>query len=116
MENNDAPIIGGLVSMPWMAPTMPSIQLATPAAVLGRNGIASGRHELYLDYAVAIGVKLYRRISSQLDSIGDWIFAQDYFGRKCGNRLTSLRLHRPRLGLRTRELRGPSDRCYATSD
>ena len=38
-----------LVSMPWMTPGMPSIQLATLEAALRAEDIKSESHEFFLD-------------------------------------------------------------------
>lgn len=76
-----------LVSMPWQTPAMPSIQLATLAAALDAAGIACDRHELFLDYAAAVGVELYRIIGNVLPFAAEWIFARHYFGPEQGDYL-----------------------------
>lgn len=71
-----------LVSMPWISPSIPSIQLATLAHTLGRDGIASDRHEFFLDYAALIGVDLYNALSDE-DVLNEYLFAladPDYAG------------------------------------
>lgn len=88
-----------LVSMPWMAPNMPSIQLATIKALLERAEMTSDVHELYLDYARQIGVNIYNLVSSSGGFIEEWVFAQDYYRREHGISLNGFRSVRPRLGL-----------------
>lgn len=96
--------IVGLVSMPWMAPTLPSIQLATVEAALRAQGIEAEIHELFLDYAARIGVNLYNRISNLAGFNAEWLFAQHYYSREDGNQLEEFRQHRPRLGVEPEEL------------
>lgn len=88
-----------LVSLPWMAPTMPSIQLATLAAALRQDGIASDRYELFVDYAELIGINLYNVIGSMLSFTAEWIFARHYFGPEQGEYLEAFWEHRPSFGL-----------------
>ncbi|MCH7738131.1 MAG: RiPP maturation radical SAM C-methyltransferase [Chloroflexi bacterium] len=83
---------------------MPSIQLATLAAALKREGIKSESHELFLDYGARIGLNLYKIFSSLLGFTAQWLFAQHYFGPEAGNYLTDFRAHRPRLGLSSVEI------------
>jgi ribosomal peptide maturation radical SAM protein 1 len=94
----------GLVSMPWMAVRIPSIQLATLAAVLQRQDITAECHELFLDYAAQIGLELYEFLSNAGGFIEEWLFAREYFGAESGNWLEDFRAHRPRFGLASREL------------
>jgi len=93
----------GLISMPWMSPSIPSIQLATLSADLALAGIATEVHELFLDYAATIGVDLYNKLSDAGRFIDEYIFARHYFREETGNALQEFRRHRPRFGLRTRE-------------
>lgn len=88
-----------LVSMPWMSPGMPSIQLATLAAALRSDGIGADVHELYLDYAASIGPGFYKAMVNAGGFIGEWIFATHYFQAETGDSLHEFRAHRPRLGL-----------------
>jgi ribosomal peptide maturation radical SAM protein 1 len=94
----------GLVSMPWMAYNMPSIQLATLEAALRAEGIASESHEFFLDYAACIGLNLYHTLSAGRGFIEEWIFAQHYFGPETGNDLAEFRAHRPRFGMKSAEM------------
>src|SRR5262249_3114920 len=93
-----------LVSMPWMAAGMPSIQLATLAAALQGDGIASESYEFFLDYAASIGVGIYSILSSVENFIPEWIFAKHYFGAETGDLLHELRSHRSSIGLARNEM------------
>ena len=93
-----------LVSMPWMAAGMPSIQLATLAAALQSDGIASESYELFLDYAARIGVGIYNLLSNGGGFIEEWIFARHYFDPEAGHLLQEFRAHRPRIGLARQDL------------
>lgn len=93
-----------LVSMPWMAAGMPSIQLATLAAALQGDGIASESYELFLDYAARIGLGIYNLLSNGGGFTEEWIFARHYFGSEMGELLQEFRAHRPRIGLGRQEL------------
>ena len=88
-----------LVSMPWMAPGLPSIQLGTLAAVLNRNHIDCRSYEFFLDYAAEIGVRLYNILSNAGGFIEEWLFAQHYYKHETGNDLRSFRSNRPPFGL-----------------
>jgi ribosomal peptide maturation radical SAM protein 1 len=94
------PRVVGLVSMPWMSPHLPSIQLATIAGALARDGIASEVHELYLDYAAWISVDLYDVVSNGSGAVEEWLFARQYFGPETGDWLESFHEVRPPIGLR----------------
>ena len=85
----------GLVSLPWMSPSLPSIQLATLASALEREGIASDVHELYLDYAAKIGLNLYNHISNLLGYLPEWIFSRHYYGPEYGDDLSEMFAHLP---------------------
>jgi ribosomal peptide maturation radical SAM protein 1 len=93
-----------LVSMPWMAPSIPSIQLATLDAVLRQHDIAADVHELFIDYAAAIGLNLYNIFSSLLGFHAEWLFARHYYHAERGDDLSGFRAVRPRFGLISREL------------
>lgn len=94
-----------LISMPWMAAALPSIQLATVAKSLEEHDIQSDCHELYLDFASAIGLHLYALLSNHSGFIEEWLFAQHYFRHHPdGKRLAQFRKHRPRLGLQDLQL------------
>jgi ribosomal peptide maturation radical SAM protein 1 len=93
-----------LVSMPWMAPGMPSIQLAVLAAALADHGIESDRHELYLDYAAHVGVNLYKIMGSQSGFIPEWAFSRYYYRDTSPGEISRFRAVRPRIGLASREL------------
>lgn len=93
-----------LVSMPWMAPTMPSIQLATLAAALEHEGIECDRYELYLDYAAEIGLNLYKTFASLLGFTAEWLFARHYYAAEIDDDLTAFLDHRPPFGLESQAL------------
>lgn len=101
MKANDNPLVG-LISMPWMAANMPSIQLAVLAAALQQEGIASEVHEFYLDYAACIGLNVYNTLCVGGGMIEEWLFAQHYFESEMGNALTEFRVQRQRFRLRFR--------------
>lgn len=94
----------GLVSMPWMAPAMPSIQLATLEAALRASDIRSDVYEFYVDYAAEIGLNNYRMLSRLLGFNAEWIFARHYFGPEQGDWLDGFLPHRPGIGLSDRRL------------
>lgn len=85
----------GLVSLPWMSPAMPSIQLATLASALDREGISSDVHELYVDYAVRIGLNLYNYLSNLLGYIPEWVFSRHYYGPEHGDDLSAMLAEHP---------------------
>ncbi|MGY1826320.1 RiPP maturation radical SAM C-methyltransferase [Blastococcus sp. SYSU DS0541] len=87
-----------LVSMPWMAPAMPSIQLGTLAASLRGADISCDRHELFVDYAAVIGVELYKLIANTLPFTAEWLFARHYFGPEKGDYLLGFWDEHPRSG------------------
>jgi ribosomal peptide maturation radical SAM protein 1 len=93
-----------LVSMPWMSPTMPSIQLATLAAALADHGIAADRYELYLDYAARVGVNLSKIMGGQSGFVPEWVFSRHYYRDSRPDRINEFRATRPRIGLASREL------------
>jgi ribosomal peptide maturation radical SAM protein 1 len=85
-----APLKVGLVSLPWMSPALPSIQLATLASALEKEGIASDVHELYLDYAARIGLNLYNYLGNILGYVPEWIFSRHYYGPEQGDDLSAM--------------------------
>lgn len=80
----------GLVSLPWMSPAMPSIQLATLASALDREGIASDVHELYVDYAARIGLNLHNHLGNLLGPFPEWVFSRHYYGPEHGDDLSAM--------------------------
>lgn len=80
----------GLVSLPWMSPALPSIQLATLASALEREGITSDVHELYVDYAARIGLNLYNTLGNLLGYVPEWIFSRHYYGPEHGDDLSAM--------------------------
>lgn len=80
----------GLVSLPWMSPALPSIQLATLASALDRAGIGSDVHELYVDYAALIGLNLYNHLSNTLGYVPEWVFSRHYYGPEVGDDLSTM--------------------------
>lgn len=85
----------GLVSLPWMSPALPSIQLATLASSLQRAGIPSEVHELYVDYAARIGLNFYNLFSNLLGYLPEWVFSRHYYGPETGDWLDEMRAQRP---------------------
>ncbi|MCR4344544.1 MAG: RiPP maturation radical SAM C-methyltransferase [Candidatus Scalindua sp.] len=69
----------GLVSMPWITTSMPSIQLSTLKAALLYNGIASDIFELNLDYASRIGINIYHLLSRTIGFTAEWVFTRFVF-------------------------------------
>lgn len=94
ISESNAPRVG-LVSLPWMSPAMPSIQLATLASALHREHIASDTHELYVDYAARIGLNLYNHLSNLLGFLPEWVFSRHYFGPEIGDDLSAMLDQRP---------------------
>ena len=76
----------GLVSLPWMAPSMPSIQLATLGSALAEADIEFDVHELYVDYAARIGLNLYYLLDNMLSFLPEWVFSRHYYGPETGER------------------------------
>ncbi len=92
-----------LVSMPWMAVNLPSIQLATLAAALEGQGIESDVHELYLDYAAILTPDLYDLLSNGGGFTEEWLFAQHYFVDR-PEVFDEYWQARPSAGMKTREI------------
>lgn len=80
----------GLVSLPWMSPAMPSIQLATLASALDQERVETDVHEFYVDFAVRIGLNLYNHISNLLGYIPEWVFSRHYYGPEQGDKLSAM--------------------------
>ncbi len=70
-----------LVSMPFMDPYRPSIQLGLLKAVTTRYGFPVRTYHAYLDFAAQIGVDYYRLLCQHRGTlIGDWLFSLEAFG------------------------------------
>jgi ribosomal peptide maturation radical SAM protein 1 len=70
-----------LVSMPFMYPWRPSIQLGLLKAVTARHGFPVRTYHAYLDFAVQIGMDYYNLLCQNHGSlIGDWLFSLEAFG------------------------------------
>ena len=70
-----------LVSMPFMDPYRPSIQLGLLKALTARCGFPVRTCHAYLDFAAAIGVDYYKRLCDHRGThIGDWLFSLAAFG------------------------------------
>jgi ribosomal peptide maturation radical SAM protein 1 len=70
-----------LVSMPFMDPYRPSIQLGLLKALAARRGFPVRACHAYLDFAAAIGVDYYQRLCDHRGTlIGDWLFSLAAFG------------------------------------
>ncbi|HUK19782.1 MAG TPA: hypothetical protein VLW65_25355 [Bryobacteraceae bacterium] len=84
-----------LVSLPWMSPALPSIQLATLASALQSEGIDSDVHELYVDYAARIGLNVYNHLANLTGFLPEWIFTRHYYGPETGDELSAMMAQRP---------------------
>ena len=70
-----------LVSMPFMDPYRPSIQLGLLKAVTARYGFPVRTYHAYLDFAVQIGIDYYELLCENHGTlIGDWLFSVAAFG------------------------------------
>ncbi len=70
-----------LVSMPFMDPYRPSIQLGLLKAVTARYGFPVRTYHAYLDFAVQIGIDYYEQLCENHGTlIGDWLFSLEAFG------------------------------------
>jgi ribosomal peptide maturation radical SAM protein 1 len=70
-----------LVSMPFMDPYRPSIQLGLLKAVTARCGFPVRTYHAYLDLAARIGVDYYALLCQHRGTlIGDWLFSLEAFG------------------------------------
>lgn len=88
-----------LVSMPWVTPSMPSIQLATLAAALDGCGIACDRYEFFVDYASTIGVELFKIIGNTLPFTAEWLFSRHFFGAETSEYLAKFWDSNPNSGM-----------------
>jgi ribosomal peptide maturation radical SAM protein 1 len=93
-RGGEAPRVG-LVSLPWMSPALPSIQLATLASALRRQGVASEVHELYVDFAARIGLNLYNYLGNLLGFLPEWVFSRHYYAAESGDDLRSMLEQQP---------------------
>jgi ribosomal peptide maturation radical SAM protein 1 len=70
-----------LVSMPFMDPYRPSIQLGLLKEVTARSGFPVRTYHAYLDFAARIGVDYYNLLCQHRGPlIGDWLFSLAAFG------------------------------------
>ena len=70
-----------LISMPFMDPYRPSIQLGLLKAVTARCGFPVRTYHAYLDFAAQIGVDYYTLLCQHRGTlIGDWLFSLAAFG------------------------------------
>lgn len=88
-----------LVSMPWSAAKLPSIQLGTLDAALRGAGLTSERHELYVDFCAQVTPALYNRLANGNEFLIEWLFSRDYFGNETGNWLEAFEAIRPKVDL-----------------
>ena len=93
-----------LISMPWMSPNIPSIQLATLSNALKQKGIESHSYEFFLDYAAVIGLNLYNKLCEAGQFIDEYLFATHYYRVEKGNDLSEFLRYRPSLGYDSEEL------------
>jgi ribosomal peptide maturation radical SAM protein 1 len=83
-----------LVSLPWMAAALPSIQLATLSSALLEEGIESDVHELYVDYAASIGLNIFNRLGNVHGFLPEWIFSRHYYRDETGEELSEVMAER----------------------
>ena len=77
-ERSALPVV--LVSMPFMVPYRPSIQLGLLKSLTERRGFPVRTMHANLDFAVRIGVDLYELICQHRGPmIGDWLFSKEAF-------------------------------------
>ena len=70
-----------LVSMPFMDPYRPSIQLGLLKALSARCGFPVRTYHAYLNFARQIGVDYYKLLCDHRGTlIGDWLFSLEAFG------------------------------------
>jgi ribosomal peptide maturation radical SAM protein 1 len=70
-----------LVSMPFMDPYRPSIQLGLLKAVTARCGFPVRTYHACLDFAAQIGVDYYTLLCQHRGTlVGDWLFSLEAFG------------------------------------
>ena len=77
-ERSALPVV--LVSMPFMVPYRPSIQLGLLKSLTARRGFPVRTMHANLDFAVRIGVDLYKLICQHRGPmVGDWLFSPAAF-------------------------------------
>jgi len=70
-----------LVSMPFMDPHRPSIQLGLLKAITARHGFPVRTYHAHLDFAAQIGIDYYKQLCEHRGTlIGDWLFSLEAFG------------------------------------
>lgn len=78
-QHSARPVV--LVSMPFMDPYRPSIQLGLLKALAARCGFPVRTCHAYLDFAEKIGVDYYKLLCDHRGAlIGDWLFSLEAFG------------------------------------
>jgi ribosomal peptide maturation radical SAM protein 1 len=104
MSTEDLPVPGtrparvALISMPWMSVDLPSIQLATLAAMLRRGNAEADTFHFFVEYAADIGPALYRRLSDATDYVNEYVFCRQYFRAERDDELEPARTLVPSLG------------------
>jgi ribosomal peptide maturation radical SAM protein 1 len=80
LERNSAwPIV--LVSMPFMDPHRPSIQLGLLKAIGEQYGFPVRTYHAHLDFAAQIGIEYYKLLCQHRGTlVGDWLFSLEAFG------------------------------------
>lgn len=72
-----------LVSMPFMSPFRPSIQLGLLKAIGESHGFPVDTFQLNLDFAKQIGLPLYAKLGEhRMQLIGEWLFSVEAFGEQ----------------------------------
>lgn len=70
-----------LVSMPFMDPHRPSIQLGLLKAITEQHGFPVRTYHAHLGFALQIGVDYYKLLCQHRGTlVGDWLFSLDAFG------------------------------------
>jgi ribosomal peptide maturation radical SAM protein 1 len=70
-----------LVSMPFMDPHRPSIQLGLLKAITERHGFPVRAYHAHLEFALQIGVDYYKLLCQHRGTlVGDWLFSLEAFG------------------------------------
>ncbi len=70
-----------LVSMPFMDPYRPSIQLGLLKAVTAQYGFPVRTYHAHLDFAAQVGIDYYQLLCENHGTlIGDWLFSLEAFG------------------------------------
>jgi ribosomal peptide maturation radical SAM protein 1 len=71
-----------LVSMPFVAAEVPSIQLGLLKAIAQRDGFPVTTYHLALDFAIQVGLAAYSDLANHRGrQVGDWLFSRAAFGR-----------------------------------